>query len=587
MFKIDPDSHINTDLVRVAGLRSRLYPYQAFGTWWQMKKSRQVGGGFVGDEMGLGKTLSFLAYLVAERQLAWLWNQVQLSRSNAVDDGKHHKLDNDPRPCPTEEERPYWISCPCSASNPTSQMKLKPGVRVAVVPAPLILTWVSEWDKHIDVTDKRLEMRLAVAHPPLFASGAISASALRNAKTRVSYQRMRATRVTTDIRMKCAHDEAPPGQERVLLLTTAQSFKSTIKDYEYETEIQITRDKRNTTKKIKNAGIVFGIAMIDEVHETRPRKGESKAGILAEVPITNSPFLWGYSGTPITSSPRGLEQILFAIEDRSPKTRLPSGAFQTAWQTSPLLQKFSYQNLNEICREYENWVTSRLGMNVGNLLQGRFQPFLEMFLLRRTAESAWFGQPLMKLKIHRHHDVTLKHYSYFDKHLDEFEKSCITDTLEAEVERRKENWTVRKAAARTSKQKDELDFRPGNSLPFAVEYAVTRKLRLFASFPYLVKFALAPKGPEHLEFDREETRIRGAASQVRRSLYGIHLKGICECSPKLGWLYNFLKDFFAKADESCDGDVTRERKLIIVSSHDPAILLIKLVSHWSPSLVFT
>ncbi|EPE33324.1 P-loop containing nucleoside triphosphate hydrolase [Glarea lozoyensis ATCC 20868] len=559
MFKIDPDDHSNTGLIRIAGLKSRLYPYQAFGTWWQMRKSREVGGGFVGDEMGLGKTLSFLAYMVVERQLAWLWNQIHLSRTKLIDDGKHHKTENDPRPCPSEGERPYWISCPCSTSNVTSQMKPKPGVRVALVPQPLVFTWMAEWDKHIDTSEKRLEMKLAVAHPPAFELGGGAASVILDARTPTSRDRMKAGRVFSDIKKKCAHDEPLLGQERILLLTTAQGFKSAIKHYEYETEIQITKDKKSTTKKVKNAGIVFGIAMVDEIHEARPKKGEKKDGIIAEVPITNSPFLWGYSGTPITNSPRGLEQLLFALEDRSPKLRLQSGALQSSWQEDHDLQKYTYQNFDEVCKEYESWISSNTETNLGEEFKERFAPFLTKFLLRRTAESSWFGRPLIKLKVHYHHDVVLKHSPGYDKEILDFKRKFVDED-------------IKKAVAKLN----EGDAEGSKTLSFPAQYTLASKLRLFASFPYLVKFALAPKGPDHLEFDREETRIRGASSQIQRSLYSLHLRHICESSPKIAWLYNFLKEFFAKAEESCDGDGTRERKLIIMSSFDPVLIILKL-----------
>jgi hypothetical protein len=577
MFKIDPEDHSNTVLIRVAGLKARLYPYQAFGTWWQMKKSREVGGGFVGDEMGLGKTLSFLAYMVVERQLAWLWNQVNLSRTNLVEDGKHNKSENDLRPCPTEGDRPYWISCPCSTSNETSKMKPKPGVRVAFVPAPLVFTWMVEWEKHIDISEKRLEMKLAVAHPPAFQIGGGAASVVLDARTPTSRERMKSAHVFTDIKKKCAHDESLLNQERILLLTTAQSFKSTIKHYEYETEIQSTKNRKTTPRKVKNAGIVFGIAMIDEIHEARPRKREKKEGILAEVPVVNSPFLWGYSGTPIVNSPRGLEQLLFALEDRAPKLRLQGGALQSTWQTDPSLQKFTYQNFDDVCKEYESILSSSLSIDRVAEFQKRFSPFLNKFLLRRTAESSWFGRPLIQLKVHYHHDIVLRHFPGYDKEILEFKKLVIDEEIKKALAKRNDitNLSVKEKAS---------NFPPVDKLSCPAEYILVSKLRLFSSFPYLVKFALAPKGPDHLDFDRDETRIRAAASQVQRSLYALHLKAICDSSPKMAWFYGFLKEFIEKKDEEIDGDGTRERKLIVMSSFDPVLVIIKLVSLTSLNL---
>src|SRR4051812_47078665 len=63
MFNIDPTQAELNQHVPIAGLKTPVYQYQAFGVYWQMITSRKFGGGFVGDAMGLGKTLSFLAYI--------------------------------------------------------------------------------------------------------------------------------------------------------------------------------------------------------------------------------------------------------------------------------------------------------------------------------------------------------------------------------------------------------------------------------------------------------------------------------------------------------------------------------------------
>jgi hypothetical protein len=55
-FGIDPRKTALDETVFVAGLRTKIYQYQAFGVYWQLMTSRNLGGGFVGDSMGLGKT---------------------------------------------------------------------------------------------------------------------------------------------------------------------------------------------------------------------------------------------------------------------------------------------------------------------------------------------------------------------------------------------------------------------------------------------------------------------------------------------------------------------------------------------------
>ena len=150
MFKLDPSKTAPGELVTIAGLKTKIYQYQAFGVYWQMMTSRKLGGGFVADGMGLGKTLSFLAFFVAERQLAYLWQEVDHSRK--ARDGKHLREDEHMEGdiCPTRSKT-GWISCPCASSSPTSTMLPKPGVRLACVPEKLVRSWWAEWKRHVDV----------------------------------------------------------------------------------------------------------------------------------------------------------------------------------------------------------------------------------------------------------------------------------------------------------------------------------------------------------------------------------------------------------------------------------------------------
>ena len=57
LFQIDPTETDIDERVVITGLKTPIYQYQAFGVYWQMRKSRTIGGGFVADEMGLGKTI--------------------------------------------------------------------------------------------------------------------------------------------------------------------------------------------------------------------------------------------------------------------------------------------------------------------------------------------------------------------------------------------------------------------------------------------------------------------------------------------------------------------------------------------------
>lgn len=161
MFDIDPAKTALSDTVHIAGLKTKVYQYQAYGAYWQMLNSRSHGGGLLADSMGLGKTLSFLTYFVVERQLCVLWKEVEKSRK--AKDGKHLTIsqhaENDV--CPSAS-KPGWIMCPCASSSPTSELSPKSGVRLACVPNELVKGWWAEWKKHVDDNFEPLVLGLKI-----------------------------------------------------------------------------------------------------------------------------------------------------------------------------------------------------------------------------------------------------------------------------------------------------------------------------------------------------------------------------------------------------------------------------------------
>lgn len=582
LFKMDPDpdNQLNLDPIQITGLKSRLYPYQVFGTFWQMKNSRAIGGGFVGDEMGLGKTLSFFAFIVVERQLSMLWGLV--SKERQLGSRKHHKSGavDAHLPCPSEYERPYWISCPCSTSNPSSQMMPKPGLRLAVVPPTLTKQWMSEWDKHIEKEKSPLGMKLAVVHPPAFPEHGTPdvRDATRNTATK-SYMAAKKSRPTTSLN-STEVDEIVEGQEKWLVLATKQYYYPWAKTYAYTPKTN-SRDKK--FKPSDNSGLIFGIAMVDECHENHfkdPKPKDSKklynrGGILYDLPRTNSPFIWGYSGTPLVSSPRGLEPILWSIEQR---TRIDSDT-KSEWETNEALglSECTFAYFDDTCSTFDNFVKGDLPLiNLPNL-EFSILPILRKFLIRRTAESSWFGHALMRLKPHFHHDIALKANPHFDAEFNTFHKtSFIPQKLEAAKE-------VQRLFDALPKEKRIGLVRPHSTEPnFPTEWFVARKERIFATLPYLVNFALAGPGPRGLTFEREETQRWAGKTQYKQSLYYQNLDKIVDTSPKITWLASFMNEWATIKEEEYGETgklAKRSKKLVIATQFDVVALVLQMVSY--------
>lgn len=280
-----------------------------------MSTARQFGGGFVADDMGLGKTLSFLAYIVVERQLSVLWDRVENARAGKT---KFHLPEDEQEEgdvCPSPST-PGWIACPCAHSSPTSLMVKKPGLRMACVPSALVRNWWDQWKAHVDTTVTALSMTIIVDHKGAFDHRTTQIDLQSRSDAARLIQRAKAKKFQDN---KGQGDDTPlPYQDGYLLLTTTEDYPNWVKTYYTYDGPVIKKGPKDTVgvwTKGKRAQLVFGIAMIDESHEESSRN-KGRAKVLLDLPKANEPHIWGYSGTPFSLNPRGLEGVLWAIEGR-------------------------------------------------------------------------------------------------------------------------------------------------------------------------------------------------------------------------------------------------------------------------------
>ncbi|PBP23663.1 SNF2 family protein [Diplocarpon rosae] len=574
LFQRDPSSTSIDERVQLAGLKTPLYLYQAFGVYWQMKTGRAVGGGFVADEMGLGKTLSFLAYFVAERQLAMLqWEMANPTKPNPANVLKHSQLhleDGKAGPgviCPSQKSRgPGWIACPC-ASPVTSALIAKPGVRLACVPPSLVPTWIAQWNTHIDEGNLLLLLRLIIAHDGSNEKPVGGGYDLRDVRHASNEKRMLAHRNTFDSTLhdhstEFFEDGAQYHQERLLVLTTREYWvKHLAKKYERKSARVWSPAESKWTSGVR-PGIVYGMAMIDECHEEF-QKNKGRSGVLSTLPRSGRPFVWGYSGTPLTTSPRGIEGVLWAIEILWPKSyrknlRNLTGLEQ---EITSGLELFSCQRLDAICRQFEDHIKENRGSaTLFKDIYLRFKPFLMMFMLRRTADTPWFGQPLIKLPPHVHQDIILRHNPEYDGKIEQFEWT-VQAGVDAKLSELQEKIRV------LQPRRDDLPQQFG----FNADMRLRSPLRLMASFPFLVTLAAA-EHPEHLDLTWEELKkFRGANEKRKANPYFHHLKAITESSPKIMWLYSFLTELEQTRDVN-----DAEHKVVIMSEFNQVALIVKL-----------
>lgn len=562
LFQLDPQEMGLNEKVKLAGLRTSLYQYQAYGVYWQMKTAREVGGGFVADEMGLGKTLSFFAYIVAERQLSWLWQDVEAAR--AIGHPRHLK-ETGQYPCarcPSRDQRRGWIACPCVSSSPASKWPAKGGVRLASVPQSLIPAWAKQWNEHVNEREGNLGMRLVIAHDssnplPAPGFGNVDARHARNIKE------LSAKRNVFDSKARAYLDDtAKPNQDRYLVLTTTQSYKKWVKRFEYTGQFVSSvdsDDEKLTWVNGKGSGIVFGLAMIDECHEEF-FKGRGHAEVLSNIPLTNNPYIWGYSGTPILNTPRSIEGVLSAIEQHFP--RMDKYSKVTGWEQDPDLSQYRHNKFDLTCKDFERHIKNRTrNIRAARQIEKALTSFLARFMIRRTAESTWFGQPLIELKKHIHQDVVLTHNpKYEDKLVD------LIAVIEDEAREKLINLRD------TLKVNDPLYQQASlpTSLTFNQKCRVEWRLRIIASFPFLVTLA-SVHHKHHLNLTTEEA-MKYMGTAMTKSPYFIYLRQITNSSSKCIWLHHYITELLQTTEVEM-----REQKLVIMTQFNPVALILKLV----------
>ncbi|CAL3964343.1 hypothetical protein PZA11_001725 [Diplocarpon coronariae] len=538
MFRINPSDTKMGEIVRIAGLNTALYQYQAFGVYWQMITSRDFGGGFVADDMGLGKTMSFLAYVVVERQLAVLWRDVNKSRH--ARDSKH-LLKDEAGSCPTPAKS-GWISCPCSPTSPTSKMAPKSGIRMACVPQALVGQWWAQWKTHVDISDGALGMKIVVDHPvlvnDLHTSMEDRLSSCEQSQTR---GRMEAVKAIKD---KKENDKPKDHHEGVLFLTTKDNYPKSMKKY-FESAGQVHDPKRpGAWKSGTRNSLIFGIAMIDESHEEYFRN-KGRAKILTDLPRQNNavrPFLWGYSGTPFSQTPRGIEGVLWAIEKHSP-TANPA---------------FEWKRLDDICKRYDHELKSHRRDDAAlDQVLADFKPFLTKFMLRRTADTQWFGHAIMRLPPHIHTNVFFEPNS-LSALVDAYEMTFDgeRDALLATLQAKWDNFPELRRS----------DIRPVK-LAFNTETQAMWRSRLLATFPYLYRLATGDKDVLNLSTAEVE------AFQKRKDAdpYRKYTKQIVENSPKCLWLHNLITELSAERDVN-----NQEHRLVIMTRFPQVAYMLKL-----------
>jgi hypothetical protein len=308
--------------------------------------------------------------------------------------------------------------------------------------------------------------------------------------------------------------------------------------------------------------------MIDECHEEY-HKGKGRSGVLLDLPppptaAVDAPFLWGYSGTPLSQTPRELEGVLAALEDHASKT----------WGNEERFSSFTYQELDRICKDFDKLIKKGTKDQAAVIeILNKLRPFLKTFMIRRTVEGSWFGRPLIKLKPHVHHDKVLTHNAIYDNQIGQLAQ-VVQEEMNQKLLELQLVWEVANKRTRAPKMPTKLTFN--------TECRLQAQLRIVATFPALSVLA---KKPYSMTFSTEECQQFRSPHAEKNSPYFKHLNQIVESSPKAMWLHNFIGDVDKRFELDKQKQLVYkteasaiEQKIVILTSFEPVALILKLVS---------
>ncbi len=422
---------------------------------------------------------------------------------------------------------------------------------MACVPQGMVGQWWAQWKTHVGVTESELAMKIVIDHSPTFnkvnitIADRLSSGETAQNTTRMQGEKYRAKDGKGDDRPKDYHD-------RCLLLTANETYFKFAKKFEYNGQIHDAK-KHGVWKTGTRSCLIFGIAMIEESHEEYFKK-KGRAQILTNLPTWSSslrPFVWGYSGTPFSQTPRGIEGVLWAIEKHCPKQDV----------------NFKWEKLDAMCKEYDKQIksTKRDDKAVGHILAA-FKPFLVRFMIRRTAETKWFGShSLIKLNPHIYQDIYLQPNEKFDALIPVFE-AMFDSERDSLLEQLQAKWDDFPDSRRSGIHPTKLGF---NTM-----CRTSWRSRILATFPFLFKLATAEWDSRLSLTEVEVQSVKNASDQkVFNTPNGRYLRSIVEESPKCMWLYNFIPEILEQKDIAGN-----DQKLLILTAFPQVAFVLKLVS---------
>ena len=327
-------------------------------------------------------------WIVVNRWLVVMWADINEAREMGKT-SKHLSAGTDEEPqaidavCPTQKRWP--LACPCVDRHPTSEYRPALGITLIHLPARLILNWIAEYEKFVDVLHRGLGLRLRVLHaatPPTYELKSEEAKRLWG-KNLYSSRYIVVGTYPSWKQVQRLFTETISWEEEVPGLTKAGNQKKPITK---------TRNERR---------LYPAQQIMDECHETKdPTTGAMSIfhQNTQENPECKTLFI---SGTPWSQSPGELAGIFGVLAT-------------TDWPKHKQLQYACDEKLKDLVASYKRLLQKESEIEATPKLQTEMREttnilagILELIMLRRTSDSKWVNGPIIDLTDHQSSNVIL------------------------------------------------------------------------------------------------------------------------------------------------------------------------------------
>ena len=491
--------------------------------------------------MSFQQTLEVLAHRIANTWLVIAKKDIAADRADKSTTPKRHLPENHTAAdqCPTE---PYPFACPCSQSSESYRLEPINSAALIISPKGLLTTWLKEFCHHVDhqhAVGKRLKMWVAHGEGASLNRN-LSKSYNLNIKLSPSVDELQI------LRRDRQNNTARNGAHFIIILTTSGSYHSQlgsriqfqIRPAEYNAEGQ---EIRNAVTK---SDLLWGLIYRDEFHKEK-KNSSGTPTLIRDINKLHSdcvfPALWFLSGTPFEKGPSDLEAYIALLENED-------------WSEKRKFKKYTQEKVVEMGKEFGRLVKHPRSVQDHQGFISRFSALLALFMIRRTSQTDWFGQELVKLSLHESRDIRCALDSKYAANFKEFQAQ-----VRAKVER-EHIANMQRWKASGSK---------GNRPDLCVQNLVgaSYKARICATFPYLTK--LLAENTVDLTWSqilKEKWHLN-----PKESPYSKHLDAIIGSSKKIVEIEKILDDL--KTDIHGNPE-----KLVILSIAPTVALVIYLVS---------